>query len=59
MKKLIIGIVIVIALAVAWYLVSPLWRNIKIDEDSPLVHNPKIDDSLEVMDATSASEFKK
>ena len=53
MKKIIIGIVIVIALAVAWYLISPLWRNVKVNESSPLVR-PVIGESKEKNTALGA-----
>lgn len=36
MKKALIIIAVCIALGIAWYLVSPLWRTVTLDEASPL-----------------------
>ena len=51
MKKLVIGIIIVVVLAVAWYLVSPLFITVEVEEESP------IKDALDAMSAAEKAEF--
>jgi len=59
-KKLFIGIVFGIVLLVAWWLISPLWRTVRLDEDLPGISSmPAINDNLSTMDAATKQEFEK
>lgn len=53
-KKLFIAVVLVIAAGIAWYLISPLWRNIRLNEESPFV----IQDRFETMDDQTRNQFE-
>ena len=58
MKKLLIAVIIlVIILPIAWYLISPIFRVVELNEESP--QNLKVKDSLNNMDAATKTEFKK
>lgn len=51
----------VLALAVAWWLISPLWRTTRLDEALPAVSatpSPVIKDSMETMDAPTKERFR-
>ena len=52
MKKILIIIVILIVLAVAWYLISPLFRTVELNEASPIT------DDFEMMDEMTRVDFK-
>jgi len=68
-KKIIVGIVGIIVIAVAWYLISPIWRIKEVNEASPLapqfptshIEHPtsQVKDALETMDAETKAEFMK
>src|SRR3989344_5989283 len=51
-KKTIIIILLVIGLRIAWWLISPLWNNIVLDEQLPTIK-----DSLESMDMETKKSF--
>jgi hypothetical protein len=55
MKKLWVILIVgaLIALPVAWYLISPLWRVVEVDEASPLIK-----DAMDSMDAATKAEFE-
>lgn len=57
MNKSFIAIVAIAGLAVVWWLVSPLWRNTKLDEPLPSV--PVITDNIDAMDAATKERFTK
>lgn len=63
-KKIIIAIASVVALGVAWYLISPLWRTKQLDEASPLQQEStqqeaqEINDARNTMDAKTQEEFE-
>jgi hypothetical protein len=65
-KKKIIGLLIaIVVIVVAWYLLSPLWRNMLLDEASPLsgvqenldINKPIVKDNLDTMDISTRAEF--
>lgn len=58
-KKIITSVVVVIVAAVAYWLLSPFWRNVALDESLPGIPTPQINDSLSSMDAATKSEFEK
>ncbi len=66
-KKSIIVIFLVIVLAVAYYLISPLWRVIEVQDETPLVESeieiqisePEINDQIEKMEKDVREEFEK
>src|SRR3989344_1579262 len=53
-KKAFIILGIIIVLIVAWYLLSPIWRNVERNDSSPL-----IGDQFESMDQATRMEFEK
>ena len=69
MKKGITVIVAIVVLGIAWWLISPLWRNISLNETLPgtkIPENitmkavpPKIEDQLDAMDEKTKDEFVK
>lgn len=66
MKKIILVVVALIALALGWYLLSPLWRTVRLDESSPLQPSatpqpsapPQVRDQFEKMNTSTRAEFK-
>jgi hypothetical protein len=52
-KTVIITVFLVIALPVAWYLLSPLWRNIELDEASPILEQSVSDKPAATVNETS------
>lgn len=57
-KKIIITIGILIILAVGYFLLSPLWNNVKRDDISPLDdQTPKFKDNLDILSPERKSEF--
>jgi hypothetical protein len=57
-KRLWILIALIIILPVAYYLISPIFRVIEVQEQSPLI-NSKIKDSMNAMDSATKAEFEK
>lgn len=53
-KKIFIAVGLVVVITIGWYLLSPLWRNVKLDETSPLV----VQDKFEVMDEATRKQFE-
>lgn len=61
-KKVLFGIIGVVVLAIAYWLISPLWRTVRLDEALPGNENlsaSMINDNLESMDATTKEQFQK
>jgi len=58
MKKVLVTIIIIVILAAAWYLLSPLWSSVELDEASPLQTAPVVKDSFETMDIETRAEFE-
>jgi len=58
-KKIIWTVVVIIGLVVGWYLLSPIWRDVELNEASPLsADRPEISDAFESMDAVTRAEFE-
>lgn len=57
-KKIWFGIGGVVVLGIAWYLVSPLWRNLTLQEELPGTSGATIKDSLATMDAATKADFE-
>ena len=53
-KKIFIIISLVVAVVIGWYLLSPLWRNIRVDESSPLT----VQDKFDSMDEATRRQFE-
>lgn len=51
-KKILIILLLVIGLPIMWWLVSPLWKNIELNEELPIIK-----DNLESMDAGTKKSF--
>jgi hypothetical protein len=59
-KKILISIGGLVILAVAYWLLSPLWRSVALDEGLPMSNNTTtINDNLSVMDADAKKDFEK
>lgn len=59
-KKILIGVGILIILAVAYWLLSPFWRNVVLNEELPGATNTtSIKDNLSVMDMDTKADFEK
>lgn len=59
-KKILIGVAAVIIVAVAYWLLSPLWRNTSLYEELPgITNNQPVDDSLSHLNKDSRAEFEK
>lgn len=58
-KKILISGGIIIVLAVAYWLISPFWRNVALNEILPGATPIPIKDNLFLMDATTKSDFEK
>lgn len=59
-RLLIFAIIGVIAvLPITWYLISPIFNVVEVQEESPLVEDLKIDDAMDTMDAATKAEFEK
>ena len=56
-KKVIFSIIGVIVIGVGYFLLSPLWRNVKLDEALPQVQVVK--DNMETMDTATREQFMK
>jgi len=65
MKKIIIGVSGVVVLLLAYWFISPLWRNVRLDESLPQVDDNQnqslsmIKDDLNTMDAATKEQFEK
>lgn len=60
MKKILSLLLVAIIAGVAWYTLSPLLRNKKLNEESPLIQNKlSIKDNMESMNASTKKEFEK
>ncbi len=59
-KKILISIGVLIILGVAYWLLSPFWRNVMLNEELPGTTNTtSIKDNLSVMDADTKANFEK
>lgn len=61
-KKIIIIIVSLVVLALAYWLISPFWRNPSLNEELPGLENTpsvSIKDTMETMDADTKIDFEK
>lgn len=58
-KKTLIGVGIIIALAIAYWLISPFWKNVALNETLPGANTAVIKDNLTSMDETTKSDFEK
>ncbi|MDK1028536.1 MAG: DM13 domain-containing protein [Anaerolineae bacterium] len=57
-KLIIVGVIvaIIIAIPVGWYLLSPLWIDVEVQEDFPVVATPISIDPTQALEATKAME---
>ena len=59
-KKILIGIGILIIFAIAYWLLSPLWRNVVLDERLPVSNSTTTTkDNMLVMDVDTKADFEK
>ncbi len=59
-KKIVVGVGILIILAGAYWLLSPLWRNVVLNEELPRATDTvPIKDNLSVMDMNTKADFEK
>ena len=56
-KKIIFSIIGVIVIGVGYFLFSPLWRNVKLDEALPQA--PAVKDTMDIMDTATKERFMK
>ena len=56
-KKIIFVIVGLLVIGIGYFLISPLWRNVKLDETLPQVEVVK--DNMDTMDAATQKQFMK
>lgn len=64
MKNFFISSLVAVVLLVAYWLISPLWRNVRLDEPLPQATNlnvpaSTIKDNLEAMDTATKEQFQK
>ncbi|MFZ2682023.1 MAG: DM13 domain-containing protein [Patescibacteria group bacterium] len=59
MKKLFIGIGLIVILALAYWLISPFWRDVTLDEALPGTPDASIQDNRQTMDAETQADFDK
>ena len=52
-------IALVIVLPIAWYLISPAFRVVEAQDESPLDFKPQLVNSIGVMDAETKAKFEK
>lgn len=55
-KKILITVGVVIVLGIAWWLVSPLWKDVALNEDLPT--NTQVQDNLATMDEETKKEME-
>lgn len=59
-KKILISVGVLIVLAVAYWLLSPLWRNVALNEELPVaISTTLINDNFLVMDVDTKVDFEK
>ena len=58
MGKLAGILILVIVLAIGWYLVSPFFNVIEVDDEFPEIAEPMIKDSFETMDNKTRADFE-
>lgn len=58
-KKILISVGALIVLAVAYWLISPLWRNTALNEEFPGTTTVVVNDNLSTMDAKTKADFEK
>ena len=59
-KKILIAVGVLVILAVAYWLLSPFWRNVALDEGLPISNDTTtIKDNLSVMDVDTKADFEK
>lgn len=59
-KFLWFAVALIIILPMAWYLISPVFRVVEVQEESPLVtQGLQINDDMDSMDAATKAEFEK
>lgn len=58
-KKIVIGTLVVILLAIAYWLISPFWRNTTLNETLPGVPVVIVEDTLPVMDPKTKADFER
>lgn len=59
-KKILISIGVLIILAVTYWLLSPFWRNVALNEELPgTINTVPIKDNLSAMDGDTKSDFEK
>jgi len=61
-KSIVLGVIIIVILVVAWYLISPIFNVVEVDEASPLDITPTtqlvVKDAMESMDEAQKKEFE-
>lgn len=62
--KIVLAVAGIIVLGVAYWLVSPLWRNVRLDEALPgatptVIPTPLVKDNMEMMDSATRDAFNK
>lgn len=58
-KKMLLSFGVLVVVAVAYWLISPLWRNVALNESLPSATSVVINDNLASMDETTKSDFEK
>jgi hypothetical protein len=58
-KKILMGVVVLLVLGVAYWLLSPFWRNLTLNEELPGTPSASVEDNLSVMDADTKADFEK
>ncbi len=58
MKKMFFVLGGLVVLALVWWLISPLWRNVSLQEELPGVSRAPVQDNLRTMDPATRSEFE-
>lgn len=58
-KKILIGVGVIISLAMAYWLLSPFWKNVALNEELPGTTNMPIKDNLSAMDVDTKADFEK
>ncbi len=59
-KKIVFSTIGIIVIGIGYFLLSPFWRNTKLDEQLPqAVQSPAIKDNMDTMDASTKEQFMK